>query len=388
MVSGLKNIVGIICEYNPFHNGHVYHLEQVKKLFPESIVILVMSGNFTERGIPSVLDKWDKTEIALEYGIDLVVELPFPFATQSADVFASGAIQILKALKAEYLVFGSEQDISKFYSLANISLYDENYKEKVQEYMDLGENYPTALSMALSDVSDISISSPNDLLAFSYIKEIIRQDAKIEAVRIERTNSYHDTILHNSISSATSIRKALLEKKDISLDVPEITYQKLKRRAYFQEDYFPFLKYKIQSSSDLSIYQTVDEGIENRILSVIDDATSWEDLCQKIKTKRYTYNKINRMLIHILCDFTKKDAKNMKNIEYIRILGFNKFGQEYLNSIKKICEVPIVTNFSKKFKMLALEKKVTAVYLSPLSEDEKVIELKKEYQNPPKKKEF
>ena len=320
-VMGLKKIVGIICEYNPFHNGHIYHLEQVKKLFPDSIIVLVMSGNFTERGIPSILDKWDKTEIALEYGIDLVVELPFAFATQSADIFASGAIQILKALKVEYLVFGSESsDISKFYSLAHTSLYDQEYLKKVKKYMALGENYPTALNMALLETDDFSISSPNDLLAFSYIKEIIRQDAKIEPISIVRTISYHDEELHHSISSATGIRKAFIEGKDIFKDVPEITYQKLKKHAFVQEDYFPFLKYKIQSTDDLSIYQTVDEGIENRIKSVIDDACSWEDLCQKIKTKSYTYNKINRMLTHILCDFKKDDAK--KNEEH-RIYSYS-----------------------------------------------------------------
>lgn len=383
------NIVGIICEYNPFHNGHVYHLKKVKELFSDSIVILVMSGNFTQRGIPSIIDKWDKTEIALEYGIDLIIELPFTFATQSADIFAHGAISILKELKTQYLVFGSESnDVEKLKELANISLNNSEYQKLIKGYLDDGLNYPTALSKALEHFNNEKISTPNDLLGLSYIKEIIKQNANISPLTIKRTNDYHSEQLED-LASATSIRKALLEKKNIEQYVPDEVIKYTNKDLFFQDKYFPFLKYKITTTDDLSKFQTVDEGIETRIKKCIENSVSWEDLVEGIKTKRYTYNKINRMLIHILCDFTKERANKWKEIEYIRILGFSKNGQQYLNTIKKQISIPIITTFSKgKNNMLEYEKIVTSVYASVLPEDKKNQLIEKEYKNKPKMREI
>lgn len=382
------NIIGIICEYNPFHNGHIYHLEKVKELFPDSLLILVMSGNFTQRGIPSIIDKWDKTEISLKYGIDLVVELPFVFATQSADIFAHGSISILKELKAEYLIFGSESnDIENLKKLADISLNNLEYQNLIKIYLDDGLNYPTALSKALEPFNQTTISTPNDLLGLSYIKEIIKQDANIVPISIKRTNNYHSIDLED-ISSATSIRNAIIENKNIKKYVPTEVVNILKDTKFLQNNYFPFLKYKIETTDSLSIFQTVDEGIETRIKKNIKDAINWEDLVQKIKTKRYTYNKINRMLIHILCNFTKEKANNWKEIEYIRILGFNQKGQQYLNKIKKDTTLPIITTFSKgNSDMLKYEQQITSVYATVLPEEKKNQLMKNEYQNQPKRRE-
>lgn len=382
------NVIGIICEYNPFHNGHIYHLKKVKELFPDSLIILVMSGNFTQRGIPSIMDKWDKTEIALEYGIDLVIELPFVFATQSADIFAHGAISILKEMKAEYLIFGSESNnIEKLTKLAKISLEETNYQEQIRYYLQEGNNYPTALNKALQNLKGEEICTPNDLLGLSYIKEILKQNASITPISIQRTNDYHSINL-DSIASATSIRNAILQNKNIRDYVPMEVIKKLAQNRYFQNDYFPFLKYKIITTEDLSIFQTVDEGIERRIKKCILKADSWEQLVQLIKTKRYTYNKINRMLIHILCGFTKEQAKRWQEIEYIRVLGFSQCGQVYLNQIKKVIELPIITTFSKgRSKMLIYEQTITNVYATILPEYQKKYLMESEYKNKPKMRE-
>ena len=164
--------VGIICEYNPFHNGHLYHLQKVKEMFPNLPIVLILAGNFTQRGIPSILDKWDKTEIALHYGIDLVIELPFSFATQSADIFAYGAIRLLSLLQVDYLVFGSEsnniEQLTKLLPIVNSA----KYQELVRIYQKQGNNYPTSLNLALKELAGFSLTTPNDLLGFSYIKEI------------------------------------------------------------------------------------------------------------------------------------------------------------------------------------------------------------------------
>lgn len=348
--------VGIICEYNPFHNGHVYHIKKVKELYPDYLIILVLSGNFTQRGEVSLINKWKKTEIALNY-VDLVIELPFVFATQSADLFAKGAIDILKALQVEAIIFGSEEnDIKKLEKLSLIQKTSK-YNTLVRKYLNDGLNYPTSLSKALKDISGTTITSSNDLLGLSYVKAL--KDCEIKAITIKRTNDYLDKNLSDKIASGTSIREALKKQKDVKKYVPNQSYKYL-TNVHFIEDYFDLIKYKI-ISEDISKYQTVDEGIENRIKKMINSVDNMEDLINKLKTKRYTYNKLKRMMVHILTGFTKEEAKNIQT-KYIRVLGFNSRGQSYLRKIKKTCELPIITNFEKNNDMLLIESRVSNIY--------------------------
>ncbi len=354
--------VGIICEYNPFHNGHLYHLEKIKEMYPSSLIVLVMSSSFTERGDISILNKWEKTDIALHYGVDLVIELPFVFSTQSADIFAFGAISILNKMRVDTIVFGSESnDPNKLLEIANIQLNDENYNKIVKDYLDQGENYPTALSLALDKICNKTVTLPNDLLGLSYVREIVKQKANIEIKTIKRTNDFHNTELDEKIVSASAIRNNL-DNNNIKKYIPSLTYQYLKNKKTNNE-YFKLLKYKILCEQEnIKIYQTVDEGIHNRILKYIDEVNSIEELIEKIKTKRYTYNKIHRMLTHILCGFTKEEAKNIK-INYIRVLGFNQKGINYLNKIKKELDIPLITNYKKEYHdLLKIETKIDKLY--------------------------
>ena len=198
-------MVGIICEYNPFHNGHLYHLQQVKEMFPDKKIVLVMSGNFTQRGDVSVINKWDKTDIALHYGIDLVVELPFVFATQGADIFAKASIEILDTIGVDYLVFGSEcNNVEKLTTLAKIQT-DRKYNNLVKEYLDEGINYLTAVSKALIDITGYKVDTPNDILGIPYIREILNHISKIKPITIKRNNDYNAKELNDFYSSATSI---------------------------------------------------------------------------------------------------------------------------------------------------------------------------------------
>ena len=378
--------VGIIAEYNPFHNGHLYHLKKIKEMFPDDVIILVLAGNFTERGRPSIIDKFTKTKIAKEVGIDLIVELPFIFATQSADFFAHGSIQILEKLKVEKFVFGSEtNDIDKFITLAKVQLENEDFDKLVKIYSKLGENYPTALSKALLDLTGKNMTLPNDLLGISYVKEVIKNNYKIKPLCIKRTNDYHDKKLNNSIVSATAVREALKNKENIKDQVPDITLKYLKKEnLHFQDDYFKFLKYKILTEENLNIFKTVDEGLGDKIKKEILNSNNYDELIKKVKSKRYTYNKINRCLNHILCDIKEKDVKDMKDIEYIRILGFNDKGKQYINKIKKDIDIPVIGNFSKcKNPMLQLELKVSSIYASTLDENIKNDFIKEEYKHHP-----
>ena len=348
--------VGIICEYNPFHNGHLYHIKKVKELYPNHLIILVLGGNFTQRGEVSLIDKWKKTDIALNY-VDLVIELPFVFASQSADLFAKGSIDILKSLEVEALIFGSEDnDVDKLENLARVQESHE-YNSLVKKYLDDGLNYPTSLSKALNEICGYSVISPNDLLGLSYVKNLI--GTNIKPISIKRTNDYLNKELGGEISSGTSIRKALKEGHDVKKYVPLESYKYL-NNVHFIEDYFDLIKYKI-ISEDISKYQTVDEGIHNRLKKVINDANSIDELISMVKTKRYTYNKISRMLVHILTGFTKEEASNIET-SYIRVLGFNKNGQKYLSEIRKRCPLPIITNFEKNNKLLDIESRVSDIY--------------------------
>ena len=380
------NTVGIIAEYNPFQNGHLYHLKKIKEMYPDSITVLVLGGNFTERGTPSILDKFTKTKIALVEGIDIVIELPFIFATQSADFFSHGALQILENLKVDTLVFGSEtNDIEKFITLSKVQLENPDFDKLVKVYLKLGENYPTALSKSLLDLTGKKMNLPNDLLGISYVKEIIKNNYNIKPICIKRTNDYHEKEITNTITSATSIRESLKNNIDIKNNVPKSTYKYLKETTlHFQDDYFPFLKYKILTEKDLNIFKTVDEGLGDKIKKEILDSKNYDELIKKVKSKRYTYNKINRCLNHILCDIKKSDVENMKDIEYIRILGFSDKGKRYINKIKKEVDIPIIGNFSKcKNKMLELELKVSSIYASTLNEEEKNEFIKEEYRHHP-----
>ena len=372
------HVIGLIAEYNPFHNGHLYQIKMIKNLYPDSIIVSVISSSFTQRGDVSILNKWDKTKIALNYGIDIVLELPFVYATQSADIFAKGAIAILKELKIDTLVFGTESiSIDKITKVAKFQLENKKYNEVLKRYLKNGMNYPTATNKAIENLIGIRIDKPNDLLALAYIREVFVQKMKISIRNIPRTNDYHSTKVKGKIASATAIRKSFLENASINKLIP---YKEKYLYKLSMNNYFPYLKYKILlEGNSIKRYQSVDEGIENRILKYLEVAQDYNDLIMKIKTKRYTYNKISRILLHILIGFTKEDAKKI-NLDYLRILGFSQNGQEYLNKIKKEITLPIITGYKKNIsKILDIELMATKIY--SLEIDPSLI--KREYQIKP-----
>ena len=251
--------VGVIAEYNPFHNGHMYHLKKIKEMFPNEEIVAVISSSFTQRGEPSIINKWDKTDICLKAGIDLVIELPYVFSTESADYFSYGALTILEKLGVDKFVFGSEtNDIDIFKKIVDIQLNNEDFDKLVKIYLKFGNNYPTALSLALKDLDGEVLTLPNDLLGISYVKIIKENHYKIKPFCIKRTSDYNSLSIDNNISSATAIRKALEEKKDVSSLVPDFVLEKFSE-LHFKEDYFKFLKYKIMLDDNLERYQTVDE---------------------------------------------------------------------------------------------------------------------------------
>ena len=356
------NVIGVIAEYNPFHLGHLYQINKIKEMYKDSIIIAIVSSSFTQRGDVSILNKWDKTRIALDNGIDLVIELPYFYAGQSSDIFAKGAVTILNYLGIDTLVFGMESDdINNLKLMADIQLNDKNYNNIVKEYLSNGYNYPTALSKAIKDILNLDIKSPNDLLALSYIKQVKLINNNINVIGIKRTNDYHSKEITSNIVNASLIREQFKNNLDISNYIPSYDTNKLYNVSV--NDFYPLLKYQILNNINyLDKFLTVDEGIDNRIKKYIKNSNNWDELVNNIKTKRYTYNKINRMLMHILFNLTKDEAKNIV-IDYVRVLGFNNKGRSYLNKIKKNKDINIVTNYKDGIsKLFDLENRVNNIY--------------------------
>lgn len=370
--SDFVEIIGIIAEYNPFHNGHIYHIDTIKKMYSDSIIILVLNGYFLERGQISIESVHSKTKLALDHNVDIVIELPFIFGSNSADIFSDASLELLNELGAKKIIFGSEcNDVDKLKELAQKQL-DNEYSEDVKKYLDSGINYPTALNKALNT----GINTPNDLLGLSYIKSILKNKYDIEPITIKRTNNYHDTKSNDKIISASNIREKLNNKLDISNFVPNEEY--INNIDY--ELYFNLLKYKIITDNNLNNYLTVDEGIDNKLKTVINECNNIDELTQKIKTKRYTYNRINRMFIHILIGLRKEDKfKCIKN-EYIRILGFNEIGKKYISSIKKYTNIPIVTSL-KNINSIIKDYEIKAYKIYNMLSTEDVLTF--EYSNKP-----
>ena len=330
------DIIGIIAEYNPFHNGHIYHIKKIKELYPNSLIILILNGYFLERGEFSIETIESKTKLALDHNVDIVIQLPFIFGTNSADIFSDASIELLHELCVEKIIFGSEcNNVEKLKNLAKAQL-DNEYNKDIKKYLDMGINYPTALNKALK----LKINTPNDLLGLSYIKSILKNNYNIEPITIKRTNDYHDKDSNDLIISASNIREKLKNKENINKYLPNKEYI----NTIDYDLYFKLLKYKIINDDNLNQYLTVDEGIDNRLKKVIKDCNTLEELINKIKTKRYTYNRINRMFIHILIGLKKEDKYNTLKNEYIRILGFNSNGKKYINNIKNKTSLPIVTS--------------------------------------------
>lgn len=366
--------IGIIAEFNPFHNGHLYLINKVKKLYPDSLITIVLSTNFTQRGEFSMLTKWDKTRISLHNNIDLVVELPCLFATQSADIFAKRSVEILEYLGMDYLVFGSETgEIKTLETLANTAIYNKEFNTLIKSFINEGNSYPAAFSKALYNLTNINLINSNDILGVSYIKAILENEYNIKPICIKRTNSYLNKTPTGSISSATSIREQYFNNQDISKYVPKNVKSKIILNKNYQTNYFNILKYKLISEiNDLDKYLDVSEGIDKKIKKVILNTNNYLELINLLKSKRYTYNKLNRMFLHILLNIKKTDQYNLN---YIRILGFNTIGRNYLKELKQEIAFPIITNYKDICdEVLYLERIATIIYLTIINHEELIKE--------------
>lgn len=399
--------VGVIVEYNPFHNGHHYHLQQSIRRTGADIAIAVMSGYFLQRGEPALVSKWQRAKMALRGGADLVVELPYAFSTGKAEVFANGAISLLDALKTDKVCFGSEEGrIEPFErTIAFLEQHRETYDRTLQGFLAEGYSFPKASSLAFrslrADDDIVDLSKPNNILGFHYVKAIRDQNSTVKAVTIPRIGAgYHDAKLgRKEIASATGIRHSVVSGgeplENIRRFVPDATYRLLegpyRKHGMFHswEALFPYLRYKLLTSTpdELAFVYEVEEGLQHRLLQYVKQADSFEAFMKLVKTKRYTWTRLQRLCVHVLTNTTKEEMAPVirhPKASYIRLLGMTSEGQSYLNKIKKNLALPLVATLSQHDDpLLALDERAADCYVLGYPEHMHTEKLREEYATPP-----
>ena len=380
--------VGLVTEYNPFHNGHLYHLNKAMELTGADISVAVMSGDFVQRGEPAVLDKYTRASMALNSGVNLVIELPVNYAVSSAESFAAGALKVLDHIKADSIAFGSESgNIERLSKLAHILCDNEDtlYKE-ISKYTANGISYAAARQKVVEKLTDkdtvAMLTSSNNILAVEYLKAIIKNNYAIKPYTVQRQgDSYNDTDIRSEYASATALRENLKAdniseyipvKAGLILssntnyiypdDITEVLFTRL-LDILFASNYdknvfienvmqYPDVSKEIAGRLYKSAMDMITRTVPQRSESKDNGAFSFGSLCEHIKTKEVPLSRIKRALVRITLGIDKKHMEKYANEPYVRVLGFDKKGQEYLSYIRKTVEVPLITKTADYKEML------------------------------------
>ena len=390
-------IVGLITEYNPFHNGHLYHIEKAKEITGADSVIVVMSGNYVQRGAPAIMPKHLRAEIALEAGVDVLMELPVCYAVCSAEYFAAGAIDLFERLGCvDSICFGSECGDYGLLARAAHILADEpeGYRQSLKDLLKSGMSFPLARQKALQeylqdDSLDSVLEQPNNILGIEYIKALYERRSPMKSYTIRRmVSGYHDTGLSSAYSSASAIRRllsfagqsVLLDKDGMEGQVPPSCIRMLEethhsRYPIYTNDFSLLLKYRLLSETrdSLTEYQDISEDLANRILNNANDFISFDQFSSQLKTREMTLSRICRCLFHILLNIRKEDLLRYKEqgyCQYARILGFRKDARRLLTLLKSHSQVPLVTKLTQTEKLspTAISMLKTDVFASNLYE--------------------
>lgn len=367
--------VGIIAEYNPFHNGHKYQIEQARVQTNADIVIVAMSGNFLQRGVPAMFDKWTRANWALQNGVDLVIELPTAFSTQAADYFALGGTKLLNELNIDTLVFGVESGTASDYQNAAkwfISHESELRSKWTDQKREL--TYSQVVDQFVQKNNkgfQVDLSEPNNMLGFTYAKQMLKHGLNFNILPIKRKSAhYHDEIVNykSQYASATAIRKRIMNLEKITQYVPKSVNESIDELYPVNPgDLWPFIQYKVWNSleDELKKIYEMDPGLEVKFKKAILNASSYEEFVGHIKSKHLTFNKINRLILYTLLDMTANQIdEDMDNgLTYIRLLAMNQEGQTYLNNTKASMNTPLYANVTRNNQeKLALDIKAGELY--------------------------
>lgn len=374
-------VIGIIAEYNPFHNGHKYQIDTLKKQTGADYVIIAMSGNFLQRGVPALCDKYTRTRMALSCGADLVLELPALWATASAEYFAHGGVHVLNRTGVvTHLGFGTETDnLDALCSVSSILKEEpDSYKEALSIELKKGNPFPAARKNALlatvaslsSTTSDALLDTPNNILALEYLKAL---PDTITPVLVQRKGGgYHDSDIHTELPSATAIRDTLYQSGNtittsapLTDALPAEAYKILqkcieKNALMHSEDFSDIMGYRLLSleNEGYAKYADCNQELSNKIKNQLKNYSGWDAFCQALKSKDLTYTRISRLLLHILLDIKQNDytlGKELGYAPYLRVLGFRKNAAPLLNAIKKEASVPLVTKVADAASLISPE---------------------------------
>ncbi len=365
------NVTAVIAEYNPFHNGHLYQLQTIREQGADYIVI-VMSGDFMQRGIPAIVNKYERCRMALSNGADIVFELPVYAALGSAEYFAQGAVSMLDKLGVvDFLHFGSESgDISLLTECAKITAHEtETYKALLNSYLRQGISFPAARDRALSDIfpdKNIThiIKTPNNILGMEYIKALIQRNSSIKPATLARKGEGYSSgsLVSNSYVSANAIRAALSANKDSAVKsyMPPSVYEALGQELLYANDFSELVLYRMlqlaSCKDSFAVYYDIGSQLSHTLYNNLYHYTSFDGFAMQNKTKNLTFSRICRGLMHILLDMTQENANCFQQndyTQYARLLGFSKHGQELLKSIKANASIPILTKPSAASKQLS-----------------------------------
>ena len=381
----MSRVIGVVAEYNPFHNGHYYHLQATKEITGAEYCVAVISGNFTQRGDTSIVNKWAKAYMAICGGADLVIELPTVYSISSAENFASGAVKILDNLKVVNAIsFGAEaNDFATLNNIANV-LYEEPkaYTNILSHELKKGISYPAArenaLMMYLNDIKRYAntLSSPNNILAIEYLKALKIQKSKLEPIMIKRKKVYYnDNKIVDDFASATAIRKLLQDGEYANLRkvIPRSSYTIIGQESrkggmvlslakYEKEIIYALRKMTVEEIADLP---DVSEGLQFAIKNAANEANNLKDLIPNIKSKRYTQTRIQRILLYALLGIDKKLMENSRKVvPYVRVLGFTQKGKSLLSEIsRRNPKLNIITSLKKYMNQNQNKNKVLAEML-------------------------
>ena len=368
------SVIGIVCEFNPFHNGHKYLIDSVKQ--QGDVVVCVMSGNYVQRCEPAIFPKEARVKSALLNGADIVLELPFLYATASAEIFAYNAVKILDSFGCNKIAFGAENSTVESLNEIVEILLDEKFDVEMKKHLKLGESYPSARQSALKVFNEnIDIKLPNNILAVEYIKALRKMNSDIKPICINRIGAdYNDDFAIDGFASATHIRTLINNNQLINGYIPENVID-LYNECISTGNIVSFEKYNISALTMLrlklpeksDVVANMAEGLENRINEAINNSNSLYEIYDKAKTKRYTHSRIRRAVFCKQFDITVSDLKI--EVPYCRLLGFNKNSADVMGELVKKCSLPFVTRYSDVEKMnesarrvFGYEEKSTDIY--------------------------
>lgn len=378
------SVTGIIAEYNPFHNGHLYQIHQIRRTDPAARIICVLSGSFTQRGTAAVLSKWQRASLAISGGADLVLELPFVFAVRSAQDFARGGVQLLDRLGlVDALSFGSEYtDLQQLQHIAN-QIDAPGLRNLLREKLQQGQSYAAALShsiAAFSGIDEALLKKPNTILAIEYLRSLQHSHAQIRPCPLQRkTSAYHDTTIHASLASASAIRTELYQKEpDTNLLAQALPAESMQLLLLQQEQHLlpneeyllrPLLQTLFHTSlPELRTIYGINEGLEHRLLATASQSSSLTGFLTQVKSKRYPQSRLQRLMLYLLLDLSKTAiaAFDKTGPLYARALAFNEAGRSLLHAGKHSAEIPIIT---KTAQFLTSSQRARGLHtLSPLQQ--------------------